>query len=72
MQSAFLASCPVCGRVLFKGRPSSYIEGGCPKCKEYIRINYTEYGFEASVKINSGATPDQKLDTNDCDKTKYT
>ena len=45
----FVASCPVCGRVLFKGSPSSYLECGCPKCKEYLRVCFTFTGFEASV-----------------------
>ena len=72
MQSVFVASCPVCGRVLFKGKPRSYIEGGCPKCKEYLRISYTEYGFEASVNTNIDVKSNQVLDANGCDKTKYT
>ncbi|MBS5737654.1 MAG: hypothetical protein KHW62_06535 [Clostridiales bacterium] len=43
----FLASCPICGRVLFRGSPSSKIEGGCPKCGEYLKISFTEHGVNA-------------------------
>lgn len=49
-RTVFLSSCPVCGRSLFKGSPHSYIEGGCPKCKEYIQITFTDTGFQASIK----------------------
>lgn len=48
-QKLYISNCPVCGRALFKGLPNSYIEGGCPKCKNYIRINYTDTGVVASV-----------------------
>lgn len=46
-----IASCPICGRTLFKGAPNSYIEGGCPKCKEYLRIRFTNTGFQACVSV---------------------
>ena len=49
-RTIYLASCPVCGRALFKGTPNSYIEGGCPKCKNYIRIEYTEEGVKANIR----------------------
>ena len=50
----YVASCPICGRVLFKGSPSSYIEGGCPKCGEYLKITFSENGFYVLVnKINT-------------------
>ena len=45
----FLASCPICGRSLFKGRPNSYIEMGCPKCKSFLQIFFTEEGIKAEV-----------------------
>lgn len=45
----YLASCPVCGRSLFKGSPDSYIEGGCPKCKSYLQISYTASGVRTIV-----------------------
>lgn len=49
-----LASCPVCGRSLFKGSPHSYVEGGCPKCGEYLKISFEENGFQVSAcKRNS-------------------
>jgi len=41
--------CPVCGRSLFKGRPESYIEGGCPKSKNYLQISYTPEGVQSVV-----------------------
>ena len=46
----YLASCPVCGRALFKGSPNSYIEGGCPKCKNYIQIAYTAEGVQTNIR----------------------
>lgn len=36
------ASCPVCGRHLFRGTPNSIIEGNCPKCGAYLVIRYKE------------------------------
>ena len=48
-QITFTASCPICGRTLFKGTPNSYLECGCPKCKEYIKVKFTENGFTALV-----------------------
>lgn len=47
----FLASCPICGRSLFKGTPDSYIEGGCPKCKSYLKISYTLNGVQSVVCV---------------------
>ncbi len=49
-QKVFMASCPICGRVLFKGKPDSYIEGGCPKCKSYLQISYTAGGVQSIVR----------------------
>lgn len=45
----FLASCPICGRSLFKGTPNSYIEGGCPKCSSFLQIQYTDMGVQTAV-----------------------
>ncbi len=45
----YMASCPICGRSLFKGKPDSYIEGGCPKCKSYLQIHYTTEGVKSAV-----------------------
>lgn len=50
-KKVFLASCPVCGRSLFKGKPESYIEGGCPKCKNYLQISYTPDGVQSVVCV---------------------
>ena len=44
-KKVYLASCPVCGRSLFRGSPDSYIEGGCPKCKNYLQISFTPEGL---------------------------
>ena len=55
----YTASCPVCGRVLFKGSPNSYMEGGCPKCKEYLKILFTNNGFQASVGNDVPTSPPQ-------------
>ena len=46
----FLASCPVCGRSLFKGSPLSYMELGCPKCKTYLSVKIEENGIMTTVK----------------------
>ena len=43
-KKVYLASGPVCGRSLFRGSPDSYIEGGCPKCKNYLQISFTPEG----------------------------
>lgn len=55
MSDIFMASCPVCGRSLFKGKADSYIEGGCPKCKNYLIISFTDNGFTATVSEKSPA-----------------
>lgn len=47
----FMASCPICGRSLFKGKPNSYIEGGCPKCYNYLQIYYTSEGVQSIVTL---------------------
>lgn len=46
---SYLSSCPVCGRTLFKGTPDSSIEGGCPKCKEYLKINFYDTGYQVCI-----------------------
>lgn len=50
-KNIFMASCPICGRSLFKGTPDSYIEGGCPKCKNYLKISYTPNGVQSVVCV---------------------
>ncbi len=45
----YISSCPVCGRTLFKGTEDSCIEGGCPKCKEYLRIYFSKTGYQVHV-----------------------
>ena len=50
-KNIFMASCPICGRSLFKGTSNSYIEGGCPKCKNYLKISYTANGVQSVVCI---------------------
>ncbi len=50
--SKYMASCPVCGHGLFRGQPGSYLEGGCPKCREYLKIAFTEDGFTVSRACN--------------------
>ncbi len=49
MGDIYLASCPVCGRSLFKGRATSYIEGGCPKCKTYLAVAFLRDGVHVCV-----------------------
>ena len=36
----YKASCPICGRNLFRGVPDSYIEGYCPKCGNFLMIHF--------------------------------
>lgn len=45
----FISSCPICGRKLFKGAPDSYFEGDCPKCKEYLKINFYDNGYRVCI-----------------------
>ncbi len=49
-----IASCPVCGKVLFRGSPQSKIEGSCPKCGEYLTVTYFENGFNAIAANYTG------------------
>lgn len=46
----FSASCPICGRTLFKGSPSSYMELSCPKCKAYLSVNVENDGVRIHLK----------------------
>lgn len=55
-KTVYVASCPICGRVLFKGSPRSYVEAGCPKCGEYIKISFSENGFQ----VLAGKTAETK------------
>ena len=48
-ETVYIACCPVCGRTLFRGSADSYIEGGCPKCRNYIQITYKADGIRAVV-----------------------
>ena len=45
----FTSSCPICGRTLLKGSPNSYIEVWCTKCREHLKINFTNEGVQACV-----------------------
>jgi phage FluMu protein Com len=47
----YVASCPICGRLLFKGKPNSQIEVGCPKCKNYLHVEFTTEGVQSEVSI---------------------
>lgn len=51
----YKASCPVCGRNLFRGQPNSYIEGNCPKCGSFLFIHFEKDG------VNT-VTEDKKID----------
>lgn len=48
-KQTYISSCPICGRTLFKGAPNSYIEGGCPKCKEYLKISFYDTGYMVCI-----------------------
>lgn len=43
------ASCPICGRGLFRGRPRSYVEGNCPKCGKHLEIQFFDRGVQVMV-----------------------
>lgn len=47
----YKASCPVCGRSLFRGSPNSYLEGNCPKCGSFLQIMIGKAG----VRVVTGA-----------------
>lgn len=46
-QTKFKASCPVCGRNLFRGSTHSYMEGNCPKCGSFLQITFHDTGVSA-------------------------
>ena len=60
----FVASCPICGKVLFKGSAKSYVEGKCPKCREYIKIKFSEEGFYSIVALPLKRTGDYIVQAN--------
>lgn len=41
----YKASCPICGRNLFRGTPSSYVEGNCPKCGAFLQVAFEQNGY---------------------------
>ena len=43
------ANCPVCGRGLFRGAPNSVVEGKCPKCGTYLKVQFTNNGFQVTT-----------------------
>lgn len=45
----YKASCPVCGRNLFRGAPNSYIESYCPKCGSFLQIAFSSAGVSAAT-----------------------
>jgi len=55
----YLASCPVCGRNLFRGSPKSENKGNCPKCKNELLICYLENGMQITV-LHPAALPQDK------------
>lgn len=57
----YISSCPVCGRTLFKGTPDSCIEGGCPKCKEYLKINFHDNGYQVCI-----IKPNKEISRDNC------
>lgn len=49
-QIKYKASCPVCGRNLFRGLPDSYIEGYCPKCGSFLVIHFGTDGVHTATE----------------------
>lgn len=50
MGEKFKASCPVCGRNLFRGATMSFVEGNCAKCGAFLKITYLENGVTVIVE----------------------
>ena len=48
----YKASCPICGRNLFRGSPESVIEGNCPKCGNDLIIRYMNTGVAVTVSVS--------------------
>ena len=48
-KAKYRISCPVCGRLLCRSIPNSYLEGNCPKCASYIRVYVRESGVDLDV-----------------------
>ncbi|MFR1517323.1 MAG: hypothetical protein ACLSVG_00890 [Clostridia bacterium] len=48
---AYKASCPVCGRNLFRGSSGSKIDAYCPKCKKLLKISFL--GDGVTVKVDA-------------------
>lgn len=47
----FSASCPICGRILLKGAPDSYMEISCPKCREFLTVSFLSNGYQIEAGI---------------------
>lgn len=57
-KQTYISSCPVCGRTLFRGTPDSCIEGGCPKCRKYLKIYFNDTGYQVCIiELNEDSTP---------------
>ena len=55
----YKASCPVCGRDLFRGSPESFLEGYCPKCGSFLQIYFENNGVKAVAAPKNEAFPMQ-------------
>ena len=71
MELAYWSSCPVCGRTLFRGAPDSCIEGGCPKCKEHLKINFYYTGYKVCI-MNQNQKKEKNIASCIADETKIT
>ena len=38
MIKTYIVTCPICGKVLLKGKTMKSVEVQCPKCKGYLKI----------------------------------
>ena len=54
MNDKLKASCPVCGRTLFKATNNAELECNCPKCKSYLTINLRNNSI--TITVNSVTT----------------
>ena len=54
------ASCPVCGRNLFRGSEDSQLEGNCPKCGAYLKIEYYKDSINIEVEYDKDTKHNSK------------
>ena len=51
MNNKLKASCPICGKNLFKANQNAELECNCPKCNSYLTFLFINNGI--TVMVNS-------------------